>query len=153
MGDRIAVLLGGEIAQDAAPATVLARPASLEVARFLGIPNIVVGEHDGRGAFHSILGCHAAVGPAGRVAAVFRPDVLTARQATGPGAVGRVLSIVYRVSGSLVRIEMGGQEFLALPAGERELRAGDMVELQVAAPGLHLVPVVDATFPQQRPDV
>ena len=153
IGDRIAVLLGGAIAQDAAPATVLARPASLAVAQFLGIPNIVVGERDGSGSFHSILGCHAAVGPAGRVAAVFRPDVLTARASTGPGAVGRVLSIVHRVSGLLVRIDVRGQELLALPAGERALCAGDMVELQLADAGLHLVPVDNAPSPPRRPDV
>ncbi len=49
LADRVLVLLDGSIAQDDQPARLFARPATLAVARFLGIPNqlpaVVGGEH------------------------------------------------------------------------------------------------------------
>lgn len=142
IADRVAVLIDGVIAQIAEPATLMARPASLAVARFLGIPNIVVGERDGAGRFRSILGCLPGSGPAGMVAAVFRPDVLRATRAVSTPALGRVLSVQHRVAGTLVCVEAGGTELYAVPESDTELKAGDEVELQVRAECLHFVPTV-----------
>jgi len=51
LGDRVGVMLGGRIAQAGPPTEVFGRPASLDVARFLGVHNIlrgtVVKESDG----------------------------------------------------------------------------------------------------------
>ncbi len=43
LADRVCVLIDGGIAQDARPAEVFARPATLPVARFLNVPNRIAG--------------------------------------------------------------------------------------------------------------
>jgi len=48
LGDRLAVLLAGEMAQSGSPAHVLSAPASVAVARFLGVANLLPGRVVGR---------------------------------------------------------------------------------------------------------
>jgi ABC-type sulfate/molybdate transport systems ATPase subunit len=74
---RVVVLLDGRIAQDEASSTALARPRTLEVARFLGVPNLVQGVRDALGVVTSVLGALPSVGRAGAVWIATRPDALT----------------------------------------------------------------------------
>jgi putative spermidine/putrescine transport system ATP-binding protein len=66
--------------QTAAPAELFARPASLAVARFLGVGAEVPGAVGGDGVFRSALGAWPLTGPgaapAGPAVAVARPDAL-----------------------------------------------------------------------------
>jgi putative spermidine/putrescine transport system ATP-binding protein len=76
LASRVCVLHAGAIAQDATPAELFARPASLAVARFLDVPNLLEGRVDG-GVFTSALGKWAAAGEAdGPAVAAFRPDAV-----------------------------------------------------------------------------
>ena len=61
VADRVAVMAGGRILQDAAPETLVARPASAEVAQFLNLGAILPGRVT-QGAFR-----HAASGLSFRV--------------------------------------------------------------------------------------
>lgn len=67
-GDRVGVLLDGRLAQVAPAAEVFRRPASLEVARFLGVPNRVPGVVTGgcfvAGALVILVDGPCAEGPA-----------------------------------------------------------------------------------------
>lgn len=149
--DRILVLLGGRIAQDAAPATLLAHPASLAVARFLGIPNLVSGRSDGRGKFHSALGPLCTDAPAGVGVCTLRVDALRARRISPdrgqresaapatPGPVARVVTVTPQVAGTIVRVDLDG---LALTAAtdDSTLCSGDDVRIGVCAPRVHVVP-------------
>ncbi len=56
LAHRIAVLVEGRIAQDAEPAALFRRPASLAVARFLGVANELAGRVRADGAFECVLG-------------------------------------------------------------------------------------------------
>jgi len=50
LGDRVAVMMGGRILQLARPEEVFAAPVSEEVARFVGVENILAGEVTGEEA-------------------------------------------------------------------------------------------------------
>lgn len=130
MGHRVAVLLGGRVAQVAAPGELFARPASLAVARFLGIPNEVPGEVDARGVFRSALGA-IPVGDAttpGPAVALFRPDAL---RIIPDGAVSmRVAGMRHRASGATVVLRVGSST-LEMAAGASHLAADGEVRVAV----------------------
>jgi len=74
---RAAVLADRRLLQVAPPAELFARPASLAVARFLGVGAEVPGRVDGDGCFRSALGTWRVPGAApGAAVAVVRPDAL-----------------------------------------------------------------------------
>ncbi len=109
LGDRVGVLLDRRIAQLDEPARLFSRPASLEVARFLGIPNEVAGEVGADGRFRSPLGelplppDRPAPGPA---IAVFRPDAV--RVVASGGVPARVVAIRYRAHQTAVVVRLAG---------------------------------------------
>ncbi|HEU4700160.1 MAG TPA: ABC transporter ATP-binding protein [Gemmatimonadales bacterium] len=131
LGDRVGVLLEGRLQQLAPPAVLFRHPASLAVARFLGIPNEVRGHWDGA-CFDSPLGAlplpGAVVGgtiganatPArpGPVVAVFRADaVRLTRSAAAPA--GQVVEILLHVDRASVRVRLGTVTLeAAVPAAE-----------------------------------
>jgi len=87
LADTVAVVLTGTVAQQAAPAEVYDRPATLAVARFVGDTVELTGDVRA-GVAHTALGAHpvrtgTADGPA---VVVFRPEQL--RLGSDDGAVG-----------------------------------------------------------------
>ncbi|MFQ5527340.1 MAG: ABC transporter ATP-binding protein [Thermoanaerobaculia bacterium] len=90
--DRVALMLGGRIRQVGSPEEVYHRPASPEVARFLGNGHLVPCRVSS-GRFESSLGkatCRAKDGP-GQV--FLRPeDLMLERWSRGVGASGTVIS-------------------------------------------------------------
>lgn len=82
LGDRIAVLLGGRIAQLAPPAEIYERPASIEVARLFGDPTInlldVEPHMNGAGLTVAIANTRVSL-PGGYAHAAGRPAVLGLR--------------------------------------------------------------------------
>ncbi len=78
LADRVAVLLGGRIAQVAPAEELFRAPATLAIAAFLGIPNRIHGRME-RGVFHSALGRLQLGGsaPDGPTVAVFAADAVT----------------------------------------------------------------------------
>ncbi len=118
IADRIGVLIAGEIAQVAAPSELFARPASLDVARFLNIANEIQGRTDGAGHFSSPLGgLKVAAGvPAGPAVAVFSPAAV--RIGLDGGVVARVVEVrVYPEHTTLMLSTSGGTIEAACPAG------------------------------------
>ena len=109
MGHRVAVLLDRRLAQVAPPGELFARPASLAVARFLGIPNEVPGHVRADGAFQSPLGVLAPLAPMepGPAVAVFHPDAL--RPVAAGGIPARITAVRHRAHGTtaLVRTASG----------------------------------------------
>jgi ABC-type Fe3+/spermidine/putrescine transport system ATPase subunit len=78
LADRVALMLDGQVAQEATPWEIYRRPASVAVARFFGGVNFLPGRADEAG-FHCALGCLPL--PAG---ADYGPGILTIR----PEAIG-----------------------------------------------------------------
>lgn len=108
LGDRMLVVMRGRIVQEGAPEQVAAQPANLEVARLLGIFNLIPAEVLAldRGANRSRLRVHGqnVEGPylpgkllGDRVTLCIRPDELRVRARDGrPGAGELVLALKQR---------------------------------------------------------
>lgn len=73
LADRVALMLNGQVAQEATPWEIYRRPASVSVARFFGGMNFLPGRADEAG-FHCALGCLSL--PKG---ATHGPGILTIR--------------------------------------------------------------------------
>ena len=117
LGDRVAVLRAGRLAQVATPDELWAQPADDWVARFLGMPNVVVD---------------------GRHASVTRPEAV--RVCPGEGAV--VLGADR--DGPVVRIRVRRDDDVELEAvavGVDVPRVGDRVGVDVDPAGVVVVPV------------
>ena len=151
LGDRIAVLLDGSVVQDSAPSGLLSKPASVEIARFLGIPNIVPGILNGR-EFECALGAFECDERRGFAAMISRADGILAVQVgnlsstqpeTASRAVGKVVDVFHRIGGTLVRVvvstQAGEAVIIATPSHDSDLRAGSPCELLVHRERVHIV--------------
>jgi ABC-type Fe3+/spermidine/putrescine transport system ATPase subunit len=140
LAERIGVLLEGRLAQVATPRELFRRPASLAVARFLRLPNVVPGTIRGDGFFDSVLGTWpiaAAVG-SGPGVAVIPADAL--RLAAGGSLRATVVELRYRVQQTTAVVALGGV-LLEVPLdGSRELSAGVEVGLTVSPESVSVFP-------------
>ncbi len=117
LGDRVAVLREGRLAQVASPDELWARPADDWVARFLGMANI---DRDGARA------------------TVVRPEAVVVR--SGNGAV----VVAADRDGAVVRLRVrrdDGVELEAVAVGVEVPRVGDRVGVEVDSNGVVEVPV------------
>lgn len=89
VGDRVAVMLDGSIAQVGAPHEVYALPQSVAVAGFVGDANVVCGHAAGRVAQTSIGNVPLAEEMDGPVLIVVRPEELRV-ESGGDGRIGSV---------------------------------------------------------------
>lgn len=141
VADRVAVLLDRCLAQIDPPAHLFTRPASLSVARFLGIPNEVDGRVEAGGEFVSALGrvrLESSL-PPGPAVAVFRADAVRVAPEGAPARVVGVRHLAQRttveceladaVRASKVQVQLDGGD---VPA------TGDIVRLAVVPRGVTL---------------
>lgn len=155
LGDRVAILFGGQIAQTGSPTEVFTRPASVAVARFLGTTNLVAARRDDAGQLHSVFGCLPWPGAAGPVCLAIRPGHLRVEDGAGreiaPPLTSSALRtsaivdlIVERTGGTFVRVRAGASEappgtpLLASVTG-RPPRPGDTVAVAVAPGAVHVI--------------
>lgn len=136
LADSVAVLLDGSIAQHGAPLDLYTRPASLDVARFIGSTIELAGSHRA-GSVRTALGSHP-VGtrtPEGAVVVVIRPEQL---RLSAPGApeVVDVEVIGRRFYGPetsmRVRLDNGTALELRRPGGVADIDDGERVGIRVA---------------------
>ncbi len=126
MSDRVAVMNGGRIEQLAEPRTVYARPASLFTLNFVGLSSrvagTVVGSHDGVVEVDTKLGRLSAMGnflAGSPVIVATRPEhVRPVSEGEGNVATGRVQSVVFQGSRSLVSVTTEAGPLLAEFAGQ-----------------------------------
>lgn len=146
MGDRVAVMLDGRIAQAGRPQDVYRGPVDRAVASFVGDVNVFDGEVVG-GLLHTLLGplpVSLADGPA---QGLVRPEDLhldpdpdpgPSAGAVGPvtGAAGRVTAVEYYGHDQLVTVAMsGGRSLRARLMGGPSVRIGGGVRVRVRADG------------------
>ena len=143
MSDRIVVMFGGQIAQYGAPSDVYDRPASLEVAHFVGQVNTLPGRlkgrtDDGTSVVETALGTANVKGtlPAidGSIPVLLRPEAieLAAAGDEGAGIIATVSQSYY--SGSLIdyRLMLEGGETLSVQTSPRSrFHPGDRVTVRV----------------------
>lgn len=134
LADRIGVLLDGRLAQVAPPAELFARPATLAVARFLGIPNLVPGVVLADGRFECPLGMLSLhrVDPRpqpGPGVVVFRPRA--ARIRTDGTVAGEVVEVRHRVRDTTAVVRSADQTIEAQVADGGSPRIGARVAIVV----------------------
>lgn len=140
LAERVGVLIGGRIAQLASPADLFTRPASLEVASFLGYPNRLEGTVREDGAFESPCGLvehwHPRSVPPGPAIAVFQPD---AARLTPTGAPGTVLEVRHRLRTSTAVVGVAGIRIEAALRGRPPV-AGEAVHVTLNPAGILVFP-------------
>lgn len=134
LADRVVVMNSGKIEQVGAPREIYCRPASLFIARFLGLSNLFQGNINcsvGKPVIETPLGTFPiSTQHSGDVTVLLRPDSFRLDESGAGKLVGRVLETTFRGNTSGVVVETNGVhlelEFLSsatLPA------AGEQVDL------------------------
>ncbi len=117
MADTVVVMKGGRIEQAADPDTIYARPASLFVADFVGMPrmNVVEGTVTGRQlAFAGLTVPVPAAVPAGPCTIGFRPEDIEITAPDAPGATRATLDGVFPAGPEVIlNLTSGGQALIA----------------------------------------
>ncbi|WP_258360772.1 ABC transporter ATP-binding protein [Moorella sulfitireducens] len=151
LADRVAALQGGRIIQTGSPQTILWQPANVELAAFVGIPNLWPGfaAPNGSGPVQVKLQggtiIRAGTRRVGRVVACLRPEDISIRDGTvgGEGGYrgnclhGRVRHVIPQ--GGQYRVEIDCGLSLVALAGAAQLRRGFL------QPGREVL----ATFPPE----
>lgn len=158
LGDRLAVLMGGRVLQTGRPQEVMARPASQEVAAFVGtetvLPGVVTAEHEGLLEVEVAAGqVVAAVGQAplgSRVLVCLRPEEITLlepHQERHSSARNHFAGIVREVAdlGLYVRVSLDcGFPVVAyatrISVSEMGIKTGHGMVASFKATAVHLIP-------------
>ena len=128
LADRVAVMFDGEISQLAPPEEVYNRPATPEVARFVGEANFLSATAEG-GRLRCSLGELDTNAPCrGEVRAMLRPEALSLSAPGGRGAPATVLGGEFYGHDQLVRLRLdSGEEVISRRWGALGFRSGDRV--------------------------
>lgn len=136
LGQRVAVLLDGRIAQVGDPGVVLSHPASAAIAGLVGHRNVGAGTVDGGVAF-SPWGAFAVAGVEdGAVSVLVRPDGVSS-SLDGP-LVGTVTGRIFR-GGSAFAVVSGADWPLLDVRAEPEWQVGDAVRLAIDPSAVHVM--------------
>ena len=142
MADRIAVMFDGRVVQCGTPREIFSRPASVEVARFVGTANILHGEvlaREGGPAIRSGIGVIAAPSVDGhkcgdRVTFMLRPETVMLTEA-GSGAgdhlAGHVIAASFHGQSVSYEIDVSGMRLRVDDLSRRVLKVGQPVELAI----------------------
>jgi ABC-type Fe3+/spermidine/putrescine transport system ATPase subunit len=158
LADRIAVLIDGRLVQVGRRDDVLDRPSTPEIARVVGMTNLVQGvvSKERRGDLalvevddqHSVA-THAVFSPGTRVWVGIRPEHIkldVGRGAVDPIGNGLVRGVMNDGVAVTVRIDWAGTELRThLMAGRglaRTLRAGVSVSLSASPKHVHVIPIM-----------
>ena len=144
LADRVAVLLDGRVAQIGTPEAVFERPASLAVARFLGL-NVLSGVSDRTGRARvgdSILELPEGA-PTGPVALSFtsaRLRTVSTGNVGEPGVLrGRVVGHRYAAAGHRLRVRVDGLDDVVVMTVP-DPPSGDAIFVYVPPEALHVLP-------------
>ena len=144
LADEVAVMMGGTIAQKAAPEDLYHNPATPEVARFVGEANFLRGTAR-EGCVRCALGEIPASCPYnGEVEAMLRPEAL--RLTASPDGDGTVVGREFYGHDQLLKIRLSCGDVLhsRLGAGPG-LKVGDRVRVEVAGQAVAF-PKADASL-------
>ena len=139
MSTRIAVLDAGRLLQAGTPAEIYARPASRQVAAFVGTPamNFCAGHIEG-GAFRAsaleLVVPAPGIRPGEAIAGVRPQDLLLADE----GLPARVVLLESTGQETLVTVQTGALELVLRTDAQCALQPGESVALQLRPGGLHL---------------
>jgi sn-glycerol 3-phosphate transport system ATP-binding protein len=127
MADQVVLMKNGQVEQDAPPAELYERPATIFTARFVGTPpmNVIpIASLDGA------QGWATASAPAGfafeRLAVGIRPEAVWLADA---GVPATIVAAEYLGADTLLDTRIGGASFVVRLSGRAPANAGDTVQL------------------------
>jgi sn-glycerol 3-phosphate transport system ATP-binding protein len=142
MADQVILLNSGRVEQDAPPAELYARPATVFAARFIGTPpmNIIDPTRIPSNAVHAVTG-----GAHDGVLIGVRPEDI--RIAPGSGVPAQVAGVEYLGADSIITCTLGTEPVVVRTQGRVDLAAGTEVGLAWAPQAVHHF---DATSGRRR---
>lgn len=142
LADRVALMLDGRLAQEAAPDEIFTRPASVAVARFFGGVNFLTG-HAGDAGFDCALGRLPLPpgAPRGTGTLTIRPEALR----LGPDPAAREARVTERTflgTQTRITLDLSGHrlEALVAPDAARGVAPGDRVAVTLPVDALWVMP-------------
>jgi sn-glycerol 3-phosphate transport system ATP-binding protein len=123
MADQVVLMRNGRIEQDAPPAELYDRPASIFVARFVGTPPMNVLP---AAALAGALGDTPHGQEIGGLAIGIRPEAV---RLANDGVAATVAAVEYLGADTLLETRVGEEPFIVRVAGRTGLSAGDPVRL------------------------
>ncbi len=136
VADRVAVVMDATIVQDAPAEEVYRRPATLDVARFVGDLVVVPAEATGSGVAVTPIGdlpCDAPVSTGTGGVLGFRPEDLRMDGSGSVFARGRVVAVRYHGHGCMAEVAIGGLT-VHVRTLETGYRIGDEVQVGYVRP-------------------
>lgn len=135
LADRIVVLNSGRIEQTGTPLEIYRRPASVFVARFLGLSNLLPGEiynRDGKTFVSTSIGEYPIhPHPDGKATILLRPDAVDLQGHSRGELEGVLVNCSFRGNTCHAVVEAGGVELVFdLPYSARLPEAGTPIQLQ-----------------------
>jgi sn-glycerol 3-phosphate transport system ATP-binding protein len=131
MADQVVLMRGGRIEQDAAPAALYEKPATIFAARFVGTPPMNVMPA-------TLVSEAAAPTPQGRardtLALGVRPE---AARLAAEGVVATVAAVEYLGADTLIETRIGNEPFIVRVAGRAGATAGETVRVAWEAAATH----------------
>ena len=161
LADRVAVLLDGRLRQFDAPETVYHRPCSLDVARFLNVPNIfdaTVGEGNRLilAPGKPDLACPRQLAPGDKVTGMVHSECVRLSTEIDPGrsnaVAGVIRSAAFQGASVSYSVAAGGTEFRVIEHSTRRLAPGTQVFLYIPAEHIWLFPSGSDEFGQINTD-
>ena len=152
LGDRVAVIMGGEIVQVGRPEEVFEKPVGVEMAEFLGVENIfdgvVMSNRDGIAVVETKSFQLTVVSPikSGRVDVFIRPEsIILSRSSLESSARNRTEGMITEVTplGPTVLVHLDNGLKVAITRrslDEMSLRPGERVYAYFKATSVHTVP-------------
>jgi putative spermidine/putrescine transport system ATP-binding protein len=130
LGDRIAVMEKGRIAQIGTPRDIYYRPATRFVADFIGTMNRVQGVREGEHLRLSTGSLH--LGPRGGSEALFRPEDVRIAAAGAGQLQARIVSAFFLGDHTRLILDVGcEQPVVAETVERRDFQPGETVEIAV----------------------
>ncbi|GAN79530.1 ABC transporter ATP-binding protein [Acidocella aminolytica] len=136
LSDEVAVLLDGNLAQVATPATLYNKPKNAAVARFLGETNLIPGLIQGR-SVDCALGQLALSSelPAGSGEVLIRPEQIRIDPCSeGTSLPATVTAIDYYGHDASISLRMSDLDLIARVSGPLLLRVGQQVGIAIEDP-------------------
>ena len=127
MADHVVLMRAGRVEQQAAPADIYERPATIFAARFVGTPPMnVIPARLVAGAGGAALVNPLAGRDIGGLAIGVRPESV---RIGGAGVAAKVATVEYLGADTLIETQIGGEPFMVRVTGQTQLRPGETVPL------------------------
>ena len=146
MADQVILLREGRIEQDASPAELYARPATVFAARFIGTPpmNLLeLEDADGGAVVRGTDGPAVSPGKGGGLLLGVRPEDVALT--SGPGLAARVTTVEYLGADSILTCAAGRQTLAVRAPGRVEMPEGAPVTLGWKPETTHLFDATTGT--------